>query len=487
MSKNLTDRQIAQRKKVQSAVSQTTGGLGLAALGGTLLATKRGGKASNAAFRAAGKTRPKSLAPENLKEKTAPLLATSAGIGALGSFNFASYTKAEAKKKPGVVKKSMDMEPLAGEVGIAKNWQPQARNYNSEKNRDRRGAAYTAALGAGAGAAAGNATFEGVRAGSNLRSARTGPDAYLAGKKNPTKGQKAYAKGMRTKSLKAAKVAGKKAGVSAGVAAAVGGAAALSDHKRRKGSWTTYGKSAEITKAGDWKTIGQREQTQRRNRKTMRAAGAGAAIGGGLVAAGVRRNPAMFNAAVKNVADTARMSRPKSGSIFAQKNNREAIKQTLGMAKDNARGIASSDRTAAGLAAAGSGLIAGSSAAGAGAKAQHTYQQHKINQRRRSNAKVRKNQSPSRGYREEWNYQRKKANKQEALAQGALASGAGGALALAGGYRKTGLAGVGGAIALGAGASKVRRNRLDSLERFAENNKSPVKKTNASAFGVSHD
>lgn len=95
----MSDRELRHRKKIQGHVSQATGGLGLAALGGTLLATKKGGAATKGAFKAIGRERPAALKPKNLKSKTAPVLATSAGIGGLGSFNFAAYTNAESKRR----------------------------------------------------------------------------------------------------------------------------------------------------------------------------------------------------------------------------------------------------------------------------------------------------------------------------------------------------------------------------------------------------
>lgn len=97
--KKMSDTEIRHRKKVQGAVSYTTGTLGLTALGGTLLATKTGSKATKAVFTAAGRPRPGILKPKNLRQKTAPILATGAGIGGAGSFNFAAYTRAESKKK----------------------------------------------------------------------------------------------------------------------------------------------------------------------------------------------------------------------------------------------------------------------------------------------------------------------------------------------------------------------------------------------------
>ena len=125
MSRPMSDREIRSRKRVQSGVSQATGALGLTALGGTLLATKRGSAATKGAFKAMGRERPEGLKPKNLRRKTAPILATSAGIGGLGSFNFASYTRGEAQKgKRNTVKKNLSafgVEHGSGEVSKKKD------------------------------------------------------------------------------------------------------------------------------------------------------------------------------------------------------------------------------------------------------------------------------------------------------------------------------------------------------------------------------
>lgn len=132
---------------------------------------------------------------------------------------------------------------------------------------------------------------------------------------------------------------------------------------------------------GDWKTIGQREQTQRRDRKVMRRAGAGAGLSAGLAATVVARNPNALKGAERTVKAT--------GNTFK-------ISRKTGMGvKDSAKGAGRSLRsqvTAPGSSG-GNAVLAGAAgvgaagAAGGAAKGQHTYQQHKINSRRRDNAK----------------------------------------------------------------------------------------------------
>jgi hypothetical protein len=227
----MSDTEIRHRKKIQGHISQATGGLGLTALGGTLLSTKTGGKGTKAAFKLVGRDRPGFLKPKKLKKATAPILATSAGIGGAGAFNFAAYTNAESRK--------------------------------------------------------------------------------------------------------------------------------------RKAAMTT------VKKIGEWKTIDQRELSQRRSRKYMRAAGASVGAGVGLIA--LHRKPgdaAKVAHTGKLIGATLRSKakpKVKAGNI-GRIINQESAGHTTG-------------------AKLGAGAIVGGAALGGGAKAGHTYQQHKINERRRTNYK----------------------------------------------------------------------------------------------------
>jgi hypothetical protein len=102
---NLTQEQIDRRKKVQAVTSRTTGALGLGALGaqGVGLAVSRG-KLKKLPTLKGGKpglreVKDPAADSKKIKDATVPMLATSAGIGSIGAFNFASYTKAEAKQR----------------------------------------------------------------------------------------------------------------------------------------------------------------------------------------------------------------------------------------------------------------------------------------------------------------------------------------------------------------------------------------------------
>lgn len=159
--KPVSTTEIRERKKKQARTSEITGTLGLAALTGTALATRRGQKVLTRGFKAAGKKVPERLQatprPKDLSSSITPILATSAGIGSLGSFNFARYTRAEAEKGRKVKKSyepALDMGTY-GEEGIAKNWEPVVNVKSPEQKRARRAGVYettanVTALGTGA-------------------------------------------------------------------------------------------------------------------------------------------------------------------------------------------------------------------------------------------------------------------------------------------------------------------------------------------------
>lgn len=103
INKSLSQEQIDRRKKAQAITSRTTGTLGLGALGaqGVGLAVSRG-KIKKLPSMKDGKLLMRTAHAKNdaakIKSATVPLLATSAGVGSISAFNFASYTKAEAKQ-----------------------------------------------------------------------------------------------------------------------------------------------------------------------------------------------------------------------------------------------------------------------------------------------------------------------------------------------------------------------------------------------------
>jgi len=111
-SRIMSDAEIRRRKKLQGHISETTGALGLTALGITGLRSKGGQKALKAGFSTIGRKRPGVLKPKKLEGVNTAVLSTGAGIGGAGSFNFASYTNAEGRKRKQTVAKMGDWKTI---------------------------------------------------------------------------------------------------------------------------------------------------------------------------------------------------------------------------------------------------------------------------------------------------------------------------------------------------------------------------------------
>jgi len=154
-----------------------------------------------------------------------------------------------------------------------------------------------------------------------------------------------------------------------------------------EGVFGEIGKAAdfEISKVGDWKTIDQREQSQRRSRKAMRGAGAAAGVSGGLVALGYHDggDKAKYKRAGQTARSVNNWRKIKTNSTVLESKgvNRRAAKAFADLGRTTYKGLSASGKI--GIAG-----LAGATAVGASAKGKHTYDQHKINQRRR--ARVRK-------------------------------------------------------------------------------------------------
>ena len=246
MARAMSDTEIRHRKKIQAGASQAGGVLGLTALGGTMVASRSGRntlrKIPQLKSRLAAPP-PKDPNRDRIKGAITPVLATSAGIGGASAFNFASYTRAESKKRqnpsvvgqpPSRVKKRED-EPMEmgyfGEEGhpiefpeievpVSKAWEPSAGNFDSEAARKKRNKGYQGAALVGAGAGGAYTGHQGMKA------------VHAAGKIKPK---------MLPKELK---VAGRHGGKTAlGVGAVAGAAAVHRGLKRKeKGSWQPYAK-----------------------------------------------------------------------------------------------------------------------------------------------------------------------------------------------------------------------------------------------------
>jgi hypothetical protein len=141
----------------------------------------------------------------------------------------------------------------------------------------------------------------------------------------------------------------------------------------------------EIEKAGEWKTIDQRERTQRRDRKVQTAAGAAIGTGAGLAVLGNQESKGSDLGYVRQEARGLRTSAKwattgKSPVTGKRMTGREFWDSNKHAGKILNRRL--TPKTKAGAA-----LVAAGAVTGGAAKGQQSYQQHKINERRRGNFK----------------------------------------------------------------------------------------------------
>jgi hypothetical protein len=259
MARLMSDAEIRRRKKTQGHISQVTGGLGLAALGGTLAASRGGRTALRKVPALKSKIKappPKDPNRDRIKGAITPVLATSAGLGGLGAFNFAAYTNAESRKRKQTVVKSMGVDMgYYGDEGhqgvIEKAWDPVASNYSSERSRQKRAKVYEGAALAGAGAGGAAAAHYGVKTGQaagKLKPKKMAPmETGKAGAKVPfaSKAEKAVSlKGLKT-------VGGHGAKAAAGVGTVGLATAAHRGIKRkRETTWQPYAKRDTLSAFG---------------------------------------------------------------------------------------------------------------------------------------------------------------------------------------------------------------------------------------------
>lgn len=209
MGKPMSDAEIRRRKKIQSASSRAGGTLGLTALGAFGASKVPGSRVASKLGRL-NKINPKKMENIALGASTA-----GAGIGGAASFNFASYTSAEAKKR--------QRKPIAkGHLVIAKKWEPVATNYTPEGSRKKRNQNQVKALAGVSGAAAGAGAYRG-----------------LAGLELSSQAKTAKAKKKAYRPLKAAaKGRFKTAGKYGAVSAVAGGGAVALNRRRKSESWS---------------------------------------------------------------------------------------------------------------------------------------------------------------------------------------------------------------------------------------------------------
>jgi len=102
-SRIMSDAEIRRRKKIQGAVSRTTGTLGLASLGAFGASKIPGAKFMTKTPRL--RRVAASINTKKAKDTALGLSTAGAGIGGAASYNFAAYTNAEGRKR-GPIKKT---------------------------------------------------------------------------------------------------------------------------------------------------------------------------------------------------------------------------------------------------------------------------------------------------------------------------------------------------------------------------------------------
>jgi hypothetical protein len=233
MARLMSDAEIRRRKKLQGHISQTTGALGLASLGAFAASKAPGAKVLTKTPRLARVAN--KINPEKAKTASLGLSTTGAGIGGAGSFNFASYTNAESRKRKQampVTKRGLDVG-YYGEIGKAKEWKPSASKFDAERSRMKRSQAYEAGGGAATGGLTAAAGVKGAQAGKLLlRNRKTNPRALnLPSVRAGQAARKAAAVGH-----------GKVGAALAGGAALTGGATLAVRNRNNSRSWASYGK-----------------------------------------------------------------------------------------------------------------------------------------------------------------------------------------------------------------------------------------------------
>lgn len=248
MARLMSDTEIRHRKKIQGISSRTTGTLGLASLGA--FAAGRAGGTGKYALKAQKAIPALRRIKPSVADKVALGTSTAAGgIGGATSYNFAAYTSAEAKKKK-MVMKSMDIEPIAGEEGIAKAWEPVGRTYDPESQRKARNQHQVQAAAGSATALAGSSVGAGALKQHYEKKRGQIRPKNLVGEMSPK--QKNWAenlgggKKLHAKAVKAGKA---QLGLGAAAVGALGVGAAL-ERKRHSQGWQSYSKRDEVSAWG---------------------------------------------------------------------------------------------------------------------------------------------------------------------------------------------------------------------------------------------
>lgn len=261
----MSDAEIKRRKRLQGHLSQTTGALGLAAMTGTLAASRPGRRALRGIPKIGEhikKPPPRDPNKDRIKGAVTPVLATSAGIGGLGAFNFAAYTNAESRKRQTMAqppkKKVVKRDEMAPEYGeVAKAWTPQTTPYDPEKKRMTRNQKQQVGAYAGGGALLGAAGAQaGIAGGLKRKAHEAEKDNLKAAKKYkntkswdlPKKDPKLFQRAARYHKLAGKNI--KTAGALATAGAAAVGTGEFIRHRKKSTSWEPYAKRDAVSAFG---------------------------------------------------------------------------------------------------------------------------------------------------------------------------------------------------------------------------------------------
>jgi hypothetical protein len=234
MADNLSPTEIKQKKRTQSRISQTTGALGLAGLGAFAAS-----KAPKSQKMVRAIPRLKRLNTKKAENASLGLSTASAGVGGIGSFNFAQYTRAEADKGRRVKKNfygGIEMPELPVE-GINKAYDP-------EEKRMKRADAYSNATTALAGAATAGAAQQGRQAYRGARRIKVMPNSAQLKEVKDKGGKTTHRYGARFNALDydVVKPTLKSGGRAALLAGAAGGSlyAGKKVREKKKTTWSPY-------------------------------------------------------------------------------------------------------------------------------------------------------------------------------------------------------------------------------------------------------
>lgn len=271
----MSDAELRHRRKLQGNIARTTSSLGLTGLGitGAALAARKSPGALKAMQKVPKVGAKLGKTPEEasgkLKQAAINTGIVSGGIGGVGGFNQASIYSDESKRRK-MTKGLTEDAGVYGEVGKAKDWQPNASKFDAERSRMKRSQAYEDVGGPAAGALAAGAGYKGAKAGKLL----------LANRKvkfSPAKNLPNVQGKMAARTAKAVSHGKTAAALGAGSAAVAAGTLAVRNRNRSK-SWAPYSKRSAFGVEHD--PVAKRGKWTKQDTKNVTALGVGGAAGG---------------------------------------------------------------------------------------------------------------------------------------------------------------------------------------------------------------